>query len=260
MNSAIIDISYLELSFGVVLVLVAGTISALFRLGLLKPLLWGTVRTVIQLSLIGYVLRFIFSMNHPGVILVFLTLMCAVASHTASRRIRFTFKGSTIFAFVSLYLGTFIVGSMVVGLILSPTPIYSARFVVPVFGMILGNSMNAISLALDRYYTEVRVHADRIETLLSFGASPWESVRDCVRSSLSAGMTPILNALMVVGVVTFPGIMTGQILAGADPLLAVRYQITVMLMIAAAVSLTCLLFVGLSYSRVFHEDGTLREI
>jgi putative ABC transport system permease protein len=97
-----------------------------------------------------------------------------------------------------------------------------------------------------------------VETRLSLGYTPWESLRPLVRTALRTGMTPMINALMVVGIVSLPGMMTGQILAGADPLTAVRYQIVVMLMIAASVTIGCLILVMLSYRRCFTEEDALR--
>jgi putative ABC transport system permease protein len=130
--------------------------------------------------------------------------------------------------------------------------------VIPIAGMILGNSLNGVSLALDRMYGEVRARASEVEVRLCLGYSTWEAARPHVRAALRAGMTPTINALMVVGLVSLPGMMTGQILAGADPLTAVRYQIVVMLMIAGAVTIGSLLMVGLSFRRLFTAEDALR--
>jgi putative ABC transport system permease protein len=124
--------------------------------------------------------------------------------------------------------------------------------------MILGNSMNGIAISLDRLYSEARSRSAEIEAMLTFGATPWEAIRSIVREAIRAGMTPTINSLMVVGLVSLPGMMTGQILGGADPQEAVRYQIVVMLMIAAAVAIGCLILVGLSYKKLFNRDGALQ--
>ncbi|MFA7468137.1 MAG: ABC transporter permease, partial [Desulfotomaculaceae bacterium] len=95
--------------------------------------------------------------------------------------------------------------------------------------------------------------------MLTFGATPWEAIQTSVREAIRAGMTPTINSLMVVGLVSLPGMMTGQILGGADPREAVRYQIVVVLMIAAAVAIGCLILVGLSYKKLFNNDGGLQS-
>ncbi|WP_333870710.1 ABC transporter permease [Desulforamulus putei] len=258
MESATIPISNLQLAFTVVLVLITGAISSLLKLGLLKSLLWGTVRTFVQLTLVGYALTYIFKINNLWLIMTIITLMCFIASKTAVKRTPNVPNYPSLLAFVSLLASTYLVGSLVTVLIISPDPWYSARIVIPIFGMILGNSMNGIALSLDRLYAEARSRSAEIEAMLTFGATPWEAIRSSVREAVRAGMTPTINSLMVVGLVSLPGMMTGQILGGADPNEAVRYQIVVMLMVAAAVAIGCLILVGLSYKKLFNEDGALQ--
>lgn len=259
MNSGYIEISNLQLVLSVSLVLITGLISALLQLGLLKSLLWGTFRAFIQLSLIGYVLSYVFKLNNLLLIIPIILLMIWVASREATRRISSAPHKPAAMSFFSLTASTFIVGLIVVVLIISPQPWYSARVMIPIFGMLLGNSMNAIALSLDRLYSEVQSHADEIEQLLCCGATPWESVISAVKKAISAGMMPTINSLMVVGIVSLPGMMTGQILAGMDPQSAVRYQFVVQIMIAASVAIGCLLMVGLSYKKMFNRDGALVE-
>lgn len=258
MNNGIIPISDFQLILSVVLVLAAGGISAALQLGLLKSLFWGVIRTFVQLTLIGYVLNYLFIANNPWMILGMVVIMCFVASRAAVRRTPNVPEYPLGMAFWSLFASTILVGIYVICVIINPEPLYSARVVIPIFGMILGNSMNGIALALDRLYSEVFARAGEIENLLAFGATPWEAVRDCVRDALRAGMTPTINSLMVVGIVSLPGMMTGQILGGADPHQAVRYQIVVMLMVSAAVAIGCLILVGLSYKKLFTETGALK--
>lgn len=259
MNNGYIEISNLQLVLSVSLVLITGLISALLQLGLLKSLIWGTVRAFVQLSLIGYVLTFVFKLNNLLIIIPIILLMIWVASREATRRINNAPYKPAAMTFYSLTASTFIVGLIVVVLIISPHPWYSARVMIPIFGMLLGNSMNAIALSLDRLYSEVQSHADEVEQLLCFGATPWESVISLVKKAISAGMMPTINSLMVVGLVSLPGMMTGQILAGMDPQSAVRYQFVVQIMIAASVAIGCLLMVGLSYKKMFNQDGSLVE-
>ena len=259
MNSGVVPISNFQLALSVILVVIAGGISAALRLGLLKSLAWGTVRTFIQLTFIGYVLKYVFSANNLWLIFVIIVVMCFIAARASVRRTPNVPRYPVTLAFWSLLASTVLVGFIVVRVIINPVPWYSARIVIPIFGMILGNSMNGIALSLDRLYGESYARAGEIEALLAFGATPWEAIRGCVHDAMRAGMTPTINSLMVVGLVSLPGMMTGQILGGADPHEAVRYQIVVMLMISAAVAIGCLLLVGFSYKRLFTSDGALRE-
>lgn len=258
MNSGVVPISDFQLALSVILVVITGAVSAALRLGLLKSLLWGTVRTFVQLTFIGYVLRYVFEINNLWLITVMVGIMCAVAARASVKRTPNVPSYPVMLAFWSLLASTVLVGLIVVRVIISPEPWYSARIVIPIFGMILGNSMTGIALSLDRLYSEAYARAGEIEALLSFGATPWEAVRGCVNDAIRSGMTPTINSLMVVGIVSLPGMMTGQILGGADPHESVRYQIVVMLMIAAAVAIGCLLLVGMSYKRLFDNDGALK--
>ena len=260
MDYTYIPISNLQLMMSVSLVVITGLVSALFQLGLLKSLLWGSIRAFLQLSLIGYALTFIFSNNKLYVIIPVILLMCFIASQEASRRVGKNPGKPILVSFIALTASTFIVGLIVVILIISPQPLYSAQVLIPIFGMILGNSMNGIALSLERMYSEVEAHIDQVEQLLCLGASPWEAVRGQVQKAVSAGMMPTINSLMVVGLVSLPGMMTGQIIAGMDPREAVRYQFVVMIMIAAAVAIGCLMIVGLSYRKLFTKEMAIIEV
>ncbi|WP_066633125.1 ABC transporter permease [Desulfolucanica intricata] len=259
MESSVIPITNLQLAFTFILILITGGISSFLKLGLLKSLAWGTVRTFVQLTLIGYALTYIFQINNLWLIILIITIMCYIASHAAVKRTPNVSDYPTVLAFLSLVASTYLVGTIVTTLIISPDPWYSARIAIPIFGMILGNSMNGIALSLDRLYLEARARAFEIEAMLTFGATPWEAIQTSVREAIRAGMTPTINSLMVVGLVNLPGMMTGQILGGADPREAVRYQIVVVLMIAAAVAIGCLILVGLSYKKLFNDDGGLQS-
>lgn len=258
MENSTIPISNLQLAFSVLLVLITGGISSFLRLGLLKSLVWGTVRTFVQLTLVGYALTYIFQIDSPALIALIITVMCYIASRTASGRTPNVPGYPSAMAFAALMASTYIVGLIVTVLIISPQPWYSPRIVIPIFGMILGNSMNGIAISLDRLYGEARSRSSEIEAMLTFGATPWEAVRRSVREAVRAGMIPTINSLMVVGLVSLPGMMTGQILGGADPREAVRYQIVVMLMIATAVAIGCIILLGLSYKKLFNSDGSLQ--
>ncbi|MGE5422534.1 MAG: ABC transporter permease [Ignavibacteriales bacterium] len=259
MNNAYIPISNFQLGLSVGLVLITGLISTLMQLGLLKSLLWGTFRAFIQLSLIGYILTYVFKWNSLLVIIPLILVMTWIASREATKRIENAPTDPVPVTFLSLLASTFIVGLVVVVVIISPEPWYSARVMIPIFGMLLGNSMNAIALSLDRMYSDVAAHADEVEQMLCFGATPWESVSVHIKKALAAGMTPTINSLMVVGIVSLPGMMTGQILAGMDPQSAVRYQFVVQIMIAASVAIGCLIMIALSYKKMFNEDMAMSE-
>ncbi|MEJ2717620.1 MAG: iron export ABC transporter permease subunit FetB [Deltaproteobacteria bacterium] len=258
MNYQVVPISNLHLLLTAILMIIAGGVSAVFRLGLVKSLTWGTIRCVVQLTVIGYVLGWLFKVDRPELAMLAVGIMCAVAAQIATRRTPNVSRFPRIIAFISMAASTYLIMIIVCAVIIRAKPWYTARIVIPISGMILGNAVNGIALSIDRLYGEVRSKREEVEALLSLGATRWEAVQDCVREALRSGMTPTINSLMVVGLVSIPGMMTGQILGGVNPLEAVRYQIVVMLMIAAAVATGSMLLVALSFRRLFTRDDALK--
>ncbi len=259
MQNSVVPISDFHLALSVLLVMIVGVISAFLKLGLLKSLVWGTVRTFVQLLVIGYALLWIFRIDSALMVGLILLAMVSFAVKIVLGRVPNAKNCSIPLIFLSLAASTFIVTLMVTGLIISAEKWYTARVVIPIAGMVLGNSMNGIALGLDRLHAEIRNNSAEIETLLSLGATPWEAVQSRVREALRAGMTPSVNSMMAVGVVFIPGMMSGQILGGVDPQTAVRYQIVVMLMVGAAAAIGCLILLLLSYPRCFNREGALRS-
>ncbi len=252
-----VPISNAQLLIAGILIAVPALVSALFQLGLLKSLAWGTFRCVVQLTLIGYALTWIFAVDRVELVILIIGGMCFVAAKTATRRTPNVSSFPTAVGFLAMAASTYVVAVIVCGLIIRAEPWHTARIVIPIAGMILGNAVNGIALSLDRLYAEVRARNREVEAMLCLGATPWEAVRECVREALRAGMTPTINSLMVVGLVAIPGMMTGQILGGVDPAEAARYQIVVMLMIAAAVAIGSMLLLALAFRKLFTEDDAL---
>ena len=147
----------------------------------------------------------------------------------------------------------------VTGLIVQVEPWYEPRYVIPLAGMVLGNSMTGIALALERVFADLDRRSDELLALTALGATPWEAAHQSVRDALRAGLIPTINSMAAAGIVFIPGMMAGQILAGADPLTATGYQIVVMLMVAAATAIGSVTAVLLTYRRRFTPSGAFLE-
>ena len=130
-------------------------------------------------------------------------------------------------------------------------PWYEPQYAIPLLGMILGNTLNGIALGFDRLGEELAGKRDQVETLLALGATRWEAARAAIQTAIRTGMIPIINTMMVVGLVSLPGMMTGQLLGGMTAMQAVMYQIVIMFLIAAGTSLGTVSIVLLSYRRLF---------
>ena len=257
--SGVIMIGWWQLALATGFVVVVAAISLKLSLGLEKDLAIATVRTYLQLLALGLVLRWVFANQTWWLVVGLLGLMTFVAARIIVRRSPDAPKGILTSSFTSMALTGLIVTFSVTGIILHVDPWYRAQYVIPIAGMVLGNSMTGIALALERVFADMDSRAEELLALVALGATPWEASAGSVRTALRAGMIPTINSMAAVGIVFIPGMMTGQILAGADPLAATGYQIVVMLMVAAATALGSVLAVLLTYRRRFSEDGTFLE-
>jgi len=231
------EITWVQLVLCLVFILVAGIASLRFRLGLTKDLLWGTVRTFAQLFLVGYVLEFIFQIENVFLVLTLYVWMI----FWAARAVRARVKEPTVHlftpTFVSMVVSYLAIAVFVTAVIVQARPWFAPQYFITLGGMIIGNSMNAISIGLDRMFSDVRKQREQIELAFCLGATYQEATSTILRDAIRAGMIPSINALMTVGLVSLPGMMTGLILADADPTEAIRYQIVVMLMLVASTAI-----------------------
>lgn len=237
-TSGLIDLSWIDLALASALVLVAIALSRWQRLGLTRGFLIGTVRAVVQLVAVGYVLAFLFTTRRWYFVVVTLIVMLIAATKTATDRQR-SARGSLFdITGAAMLVGTGITLAYVDAVVLRLQPWYDPRYVIPLFGMIVGNAMNGAALAAERLTSEMELRRGEVEAYLALGAAPSRAAAEPVRRALVAALIPAVNGLMVVGLVALPGMMTGQILAGSSPNLAVRYQIVVAFMLAGAVAIT----------------------
>jgi putative ABC transport system permease protein len=226
MNTSIYDISFLNLFW--VIIPVAVVIVIYMRWTQDKTtLFYALFRMLIQLILIGYVLTYLFTSDSPYLIILVLCVMLIAASVIAMRPLRKQHNSLYLYAFISIFFGGVFTLGMVIFGVLDLNPWYEPRFLIPIAGMIFANSMNAVSIAAERFESEI---------------SRGNAYIDARATSYKAALIPIINALFAVGLVSLPGMMTGQILSGVDPLIAVRYQIMVMLMILGSAGISVAIY------------------
>lgn len=257
MSEHYVLISNLQLGLAAFLILINLALSILLRLGLARTLALASVRMVVQLLLLGFILEYIFALNTPPPILGVGLVMVIFAGVASVRRTHRRFVGIYWNSLVTVFAASFLVTGIALSGILQIHPWYQAQYSIPLLGMVLGNTLTGISLALDRFMDGVARERQQIEGLLALGATRWEAAHRLIRDSLRTGMIPIINSMMVMGIVSLPGMMTGQLLAGAAPGSAVRYQIVIVFMIAAAVALGALGVVLLAFRRLFNSRHQL---
>lgn len=207
-------------------------ISSFARLGLARHLAIATVRTVVQLLGVGYVLYFVFAGKNSWGVLAFLVVMLTIATVVAHNQIAknipqtLPIVGGAMFVSIVLTLGYTTL------LVIHPPTWYDPQYLIPLAAIILGNAMNGAALAGERLASTIKASQLEIETHLCLGATPQQAIAQYRKDAIRAALIPTLNTMMVVGVVTLPGILTGQLLGSVDPLNASAYQIVIMFMIA----------------------------
>lgn len=233
----LVQLTPFDLALAAILMIVPAGISIGLKLGLEKRLAVASIRTVLQLGLIGLILEWVFELDRWYLVVPVLLVMLIAASRAAIKRSERRFPGAYLSAFAVLVIATTMVTFSVTEVVIGVETWYEPRYVIPLLGMLLGNGLTGISLGLDRMLSDLVKQRAEVEARLALGATLWVAVRPWVSGAVRAGMIPIINSMMVVGLVSLPGMMTGQILAGADPADAVAYQILIMFMIASATAM-----------------------
>ena len=230
MNASVQAISFEGLVWAFVPVVVV--IVILFRwTSVAGTAVYAVARMLAQLLLIGFVLVYIFDAEHGGIIVVVLAVMLVAASWIALRPVREKQPRLYTNAFISILVGGGLTLILVTQLVLGVDPWFMPRYVVPLAGMIFANSMNAVSLAAERFESERDAQVQYTQAR---------------NSALQTSLIPVINSLLAVGLVSLPGMMTGQILSGISPFVAAKYQIVVMCMIFGSAGISAAIYLALA--------------
>ncbi|UCH63628.1 MAG: iron export ABC transporter permease subunit FetB [Fidelibacterota bacterium] len=227
---ALFQLSFGDVALSLILMALAIALSRFHGLGIDKNLAIGTVRAFAQLTLIGFALKVLFQVNSPWLLLIVLIVMLSVASYESVRRQQVRLPRFFLITFGSLSLALVVSLGVVAELIVRPDPWYNLVVIIPLSGIVLGNGLNIVSLSANRFISEVQLRRDEVEVALSLAAPPRKALHPVFKSAVSGALIPSINALMTVGLVQLPGVMTGQILAGLPPVEAVKFQIVIMMM------------------------------
>ena len=248
-------LSYWDVAAAAALILINGIISVALRLRMERSLLLASIRTIVQLLLVGFVLQWVFAIDRWYVVIAMLAVMTLVAGYTAGARNDRRFVGMWTSTLLSLGLSSWMITAYALLVVLHGIEHwYQPQYAIPLMGMVLGNTLNGISVGLSTLTNELSQRRGEIDTALSLGATRYEAALPTIRQSIRLGMTPIINSMMVVGLVSLPGMMTGQLLSGTSPIEAVKYQIMIMFLIASATALGTVGVVALSYLHLFTGD------
>lgn len=256
----IITLSSLDLSLAALLVIALAGVSWRMRLGLEKSLLIAAARTVIQLLLIGLVLKTLFeSVSLLWVSLISLVMLLAAGREVMARQHR-RFSGWWGYGVgtSAMFISSFAITVLALLTMVGTDPWYTPQYAIPLLGMLLGNTMSGIALGLDRLTSSTWQLRTIIEQRLMLGATRTEAIANIRFEAMRSGMMPMINSMAAAGLVSLPGMMTGQILAGAPPIEAVKYQILIMFLITAGTGFGVSAALWMASRRLFDERHRLR--
>ena len=254
-----VTLTITDLVIAAVLVGLLALLSIRLQTGISRQLVIAAARTAIQLSLIGLVLKVLFANAQLGWVTAMAMFMLLVAGREVMARQERRFKGWWGYAVgtFSMFLSSFTVTVFALVVILGDTPWYTPQYAIPLLGMLLGNTMNGIAIAMDRLTHAAWEQRGVIEARLMLGERWDVAVSDMRRQAIRSGMIPIINAMAAAGIISLPGMMTGQILAGAAPVDAVKYQILIMFLITAGTGLGTMAAVTIGSKHLFDKRQRL---
>lgn len=241
--------TYGTLSLTLIFILIPLLLSKTLKLGLEKDITIATIRSIIQLLAIGYVLQLIFETDSPIYIVLMITFMIVVATLNARKKGQ-SIPGITWKIAITLIIVEAVTQGILLGLHIVPA---TPQFIIPISGMMIGNAMVLSVLFLNRFSAEIEANEEEIELILSLGGTPKQAVHRYLTNSIRASMIPTIEAQKTIGLVQLPGMMSGQIIGGAAPVQAVQFQILIIFALLTCATLASVILGLLVYPTLFNE-------
>ncbi|ABZ77580.1 conserved hypothetical protein [Shewanella halifaxensis HAW-EB4] len=252
------DIAWLQLGLFMLVLLVPMAIGRYFQLGLSRDMTWAVVRMTAQLVLVGLYLQYLFLLDNLWVNLAWLLVMLLVGSSAIISKAKLPRRLLYFPVFSGLALGLFPILWLMIVYLLSPQPLYTAQYLIPTAGMLLGNCLSGNIIALQRLFGAFNDRKHEYQGALALGASPSQASLPFVQSAMQQSFAPILASMATMGLVTLPGMMTGQILGGVDPLIAIKYQLVISVAIFVTLSVSVSTTLVLCIRSAISETGRVR--
>ncbi|WDE00162.1 ABC transporter permease [Thalassomonas actiniarum] len=245
-----LDIHWWQLAIFMLVLLVPLAVNFRFSLGLTREITLAVVRMSLQLVLVGLYLQFLFELNNPLLNLMWLMVMLLVGTSAIISSTALEAKYLYLPVLCGLLLGLVPLLLLLLLALLQPVPVYNAQYLIPLAGMLLGNSLSGNIVALQRLFTAFKDKNDEYEGALALGATPPQASLPFVQSAMQQAFAPILASMATTGLVTLPGMMTGQILGGVDPITAIKYQLVILvaIFVMLSISVTTSLYLGIRTS------------
>ena len=248
--------TYTALALTLIFVLIPLLLTKTLGLGLERDTIVATVRSIIQLLIVGYILKFVFVAEHPVYILLMVLLMIGAAVENVRKKGSFI-KGITWKITVTIIFIELLTQGILIGLNITPP---TAQYIIPISGMLIGNAMVLSILFLNRFMSELEAYENQTELILSLGGTPKQAIHKQLISSIKASMIPTIESQKTMGLVQLPGMMSGQIIAGADPLQAVMFQLLIVFALLTTAAVSSVMLGFLSYPSLFNERMQLMQL
>jgi putative ABC transport system permease protein len=253
------NLSVLQLSIAYIFILVLLVIFKARGIKRERQILIASVRMTVQLTLMGYVLMFVFDNASWWLTAIMIVIMLAFAIFNAVKRVKNTMSTELQrMVAVSMVGGALVTAAFFVMVVLQVEPWFNPQYIIPITGMIVGNCMTGIALGANKLCSDMEEKRVIIENSLMLGATPAHATKEIVNDAFDSALLPTMNNMLTMGIVSIPGMMTGQILSGTFPLTAIKYQLGIMLAILGSTALTTILFVMLGYKTFFTKDNRLK--
>lgn len=256
----VISLSAFDLSIASLLIILLAILSLVLKLDLAGQIIIAAIRTVVQLLLIGLLLKLLFTQVDLLFIAILSVVMLLIAGREVMARQERRFGGWWGYGLgtMSMFISSFALTIYALVIVIGTEPWYTPQYAIPLLGMMLGNTMTGVALALDRLTSSAWQQRQVIEARLILGQDWRTAIGGITRESVRIGMMPMINAMAAAGIVSLPGMMTGQILAGTDPLEAVKYQILIMFLITAGTGFATMLATWVGAKHLFDDRQRLR--
>ncbi len=253
MNEAT-EISMINFAIIYLLLIVVGVIMKICKISQTKLLLIASIRMTVQLTLAGFVLMYILENPSPLFVCLYLVVMCVFAVHRILRVNKGLNNRFKLVIAASLSMSAVVIIIFFIGVVIDEN-IFNPQYTIPISGMIIGNTMTGVTLGVKTFMAKIKDSGLQIEVLLNQGANPKNILQPMVNNALETALLPTMNSMLGMGIVSLPGMMTGQILSGESPSTAILYQIAVNICIATVVCLAVFLSLKLGYKSLYNKEN-----
>jgi len=254
---SVVDISWLTLALFFGLLAIPFAINKFYQLQISREIIISVGRMTLQLLLVGVYLEYLFTLNSLVINLLWLAFMMVIGASAIISKAKLPKKPMLIPVGTGLLSGLSPVLLLITLVIIQPTPLYNAQYLIPLAGMLLGNSMSGNIVALQNFFNALEERKGEYEAAISLGASKEYATLPFVREAIQRSLAPTLATMTTSGLVTLPGMMTGQILGGASPIVAIKYQIMIMVAIFVMMSISITLSLTLTVKSCINKEGRI---